>query len=235
MATRGRDNIDGLNDRQRAFVDAYLIDPNATKAAEAAGYSKKTANEQGARLLANVSVANEIQRRQSERAEQAKLTADEVLREIDTLASSDIGALFDLDADALRMLPMREWPAEARKAVASVKVKVYPIDKPEIDDEDLADLENMAANLTNPLLRRFVDLMRDVRWDQYQLVEIKLWDKNSALDKAAKHRGMFTDKVEITGKDGEPLMQIEAARRAVALAEERGLTLVKSDGKRRTG
>lgn len=194
MASRREHNIDGLNDRQRAFVDAYLIDPNATQAAIAAGYSKRTANEQGARLLANVSVAKEIARRQSKRAEQAKATADDVLREIDTLATSDIGALFDLTADALRMLPMREWPMEARRAVSSVKVKVYPIDKPEIDDEDLADLEKMAQNLTSPLLRRFVQLMRDVRWDQYQIVELKLWDKNSALDKAGKHRGLWGEK-----------------------------------------
>lgn len=185
---------DPLAPRMRAFVDAYLIEPNATQAAKAAGYSAKTAAEQGARLLRNVQVADEIARRQAVRSEAAKLTADAVLREIDTLATSDIGALFDLSADALRMLPMAEWPAEARKAVSSIKVKVYPIDKPEIDDGDLADLERMAENLTNPLLRRFVTLMRDVRWDQYQIVELKLWDKNSALDKAGKHRGLFADK-----------------------------------------
>ena len=185
---------DTITERQRRFVDAYLVDPNATQAAIAAGYSRKTANEQGARLLANVSIANEIRRRQDARSATAKLTADDVLREIDHLASSDIGAVFDLEADALRMLPMSEWPEHARRAVASVKVKVYPIDKPDIDDDDLADLEKMAENLTNPLLRRFVNLVRDARWDQYQLVEIKLWDKNSALDKAGKHRGLWGDR-----------------------------------------
>lgn len=194
MATKGIDNIDRLNDRQRAFVDAYLVDPNATKAAEAAGYSKRTANEQGSRLLANASVAAEIKRRQSHRADRAKLTAHEVLREIDTLASSDIGQVFDLDAEALRMLPMREWPAEARKAVASVKVKVYPLEKPEIDDETLEDLQKLADSLTSPLLRRVTQALIDARWDQYQIIELKLWDKNSALDKAGKHRGLWGEK-----------------------------------------
>lgn len=194
MATKGINNIDQLNDRQRAFVDAYLVDPNATKAAEAAGYSKRTAQEQGSRLLSNAIVAAEIKRRQAQRADRAKLTAHEVLREIDTLASSDIGQVFDLDAEALRMLPMREWPAEARKAVASVKVKVYPLEKPNIDDETLEDLQKLADSLTSPLLRRVTQALIEARWDQYQIIELKLWDKNSALDKAGKHRGLWGEK-----------------------------------------
>lgn len=40
-----------LRARQQAFVDAYLIDPNATKAAIAAGYSPKTAQQIGSENL----------------------------------------------------------------------------------------------------------------------------------------------------------------------------------------
>jgi len=35
--------------------------------------------------------------------------------------------------------------------------------------------------------------------------KIKLWDKGSALLNMGKHLGMFTDRHEHTGKDGEPL------------------------------
>ena len=45
-----------MTTKQQRFVEEYLIDLNATQAAIRAGYSAKTANEQGARLLANVSV-----------------------------------------------------------------------------------------------------------------------------------------------------------------------------------
>jgi phage terminase small subunit len=45
-----------LTAKQRRFVAEYLLDLNATQAAKRAGYSNRTANEQGARLLANVSV-----------------------------------------------------------------------------------------------------------------------------------------------------------------------------------
>ncbi len=49
-----------LSKKQKKFADEYLIDCNATQAAIRAGYSEKTANEQGARLLANVSIKNYI-------------------------------------------------------------------------------------------------------------------------------------------------------------------------------
>ena len=49
-----------LTDKQRRFVDEYLVDLNATQAAIRAGYSAKTANEQGAQLLAKLSVREAV-------------------------------------------------------------------------------------------------------------------------------------------------------------------------------
>ncbi|WP_052731136.1 terminase small subunit [Spirosoma radiotolerans] len=51
---------DGLTDKQRRFVEEYCIDFNATRAAKTAGYSDKTAQEQGSRLLSNVMVRKAI-------------------------------------------------------------------------------------------------------------------------------------------------------------------------------
>lgn len=45
-----------LTVKQKRFADEYLIDLNATQACIRAGYSKKTATEQGSRLLANVNI-----------------------------------------------------------------------------------------------------------------------------------------------------------------------------------
>lgn len=71
-----------LNPKQQRFVDEYLIDLNATQAATRAGYSPKTANEQGARLLAHASVAAEIQKKVKERAKRTEITQDYVLTTI---------------------------------------------------------------------------------------------------------------------------------------------------------
>ena len=46
-----------LTQRQQLFTEEYLVDLNATQAAVRAGYSPKTAQEQGSRLLCNVMVA----------------------------------------------------------------------------------------------------------------------------------------------------------------------------------
>lgn len=44
--------------------------------------------------------------------------------------------------------------------------------------------------------------------------KIKVWDKNSALEKIAKHLGMFIERVEHAGKDGGPLVINIAGRDA---------------------
>jgi phage terminase small subunit len=46
-----KDPVSGLTPKQEAFVVEYLRDLNATQAAIRAGYSRRTAKQQGARLL----------------------------------------------------------------------------------------------------------------------------------------------------------------------------------------
>lgn len=60
--------------KQDRFVKEYLIDLNATQAAIRAGYSPKTANEQGARLLANVSVQEAIAKAMAERSKRTGIS-----------------------------------------------------------------------------------------------------------------------------------------------------------------
>ncbi len=69
----------GLTPKQDTFCREYLVDLNATAAARRAGYSNGTAHVQGPRLLANVRVAERIEELQSEAAERAEVTVDEVI------------------------------------------------------------------------------------------------------------------------------------------------------------
>ena len=75
-----------LTPKQDMFVREYLIDLNATQAAIRAGYSAKTAEEQGYQLLRKTSVHAAIQAGMNKRAEKAIITADEVLANIRRLA-----------------------------------------------------------------------------------------------------------------------------------------------------
>ena len=71
-----------LNDRQRRFVEEYLIDLNATQAAIRAGYSERTARQQGARLLSNAVIQAAIEAAQQARSERTELTQDWVLSKL---------------------------------------------------------------------------------------------------------------------------------------------------------
>lgn len=86
-----------LNERQKRFCDEYMIDLNATQAAIRAGYSVKTANEQGARLLANVSVQAKIQQLQAEISRRTGISQDRVIRELAKVAFLNPLNLVDRD------------------------------------------------------------------------------------------------------------------------------------------
>lgn len=84
----------GLTDKQRRFVDEYLVDLNATQAAIRAGYSSKTANRIGAENLSKPDIQREIQKRQKELSEKTNITQERVLREYAKIAFFDPRKLF---------------------------------------------------------------------------------------------------------------------------------------------
>lgn len=105
-----------LNERQKRFVEEYLLDLNATQAATRAGYSAKTANEQGARLLANVSVSEAIKTALAARSERVQVNADWVLRRLAEEAEADMADLYDENGN---LKPVKDWPLIWRKGLVS--------------------------------------------------------------------------------------------------------------------
>jgi phage terminase small subunit len=103
-----------MTPKQEAFVREYLIDLNATQAAIRAGYSEKTANEQGSRLLADVSVRSAIEAAKAARSERTEINADWVLR---TLAEEKTADLADLYDEHGAMKPIKDWPLAFRRGV----------------------------------------------------------------------------------------------------------------------
>lgn len=73
---------DGLTPKQAAFVREYLIDLNATKAAVRAGYSARTADKIGPKLVGKSSVAAEINKLKEKREAKTGITAEWVLTTI---------------------------------------------------------------------------------------------------------------------------------------------------------
>lgn len=91
-----------LTDLQSRFVDEYLIDLNATKAAIRAGYSEKTAAVIGSENLIKPNIAAEIQLRKQERQQRTEITADVVLREVWQMFRADARELVEVRVGCCR-------------------------------------------------------------------------------------------------------------------------------------
>ena len=90
---KGKSTSDGvgkLRERQKRFVEEYLVDLNATQAAIRAGYSEKTAMEQGYQLLQKTSVQKAIEEAQNKRLERIQISQDEVIRRL--IENADIAS-----------------------------------------------------------------------------------------------------------------------------------------------
>lgn len=112
--------VSQLEPRQRAFVAEYVRDFNATQAAIRAGYTARTANRQGARLLSNDRIGVEIAKAVDKRAKRTEVTADRVVRELARIGFSDLRWMFREDGS---LKPPGEWDDEAAAAVASIEVE----------------------------------------------------------------------------------------------------------------
>ncbi len=68
-----------LTPRQKAFRDNYVVNPNATKAALAAGYSPSSAGNIGSELMGKPEIREAIAAKQQSVAEKLGITAEYVL------------------------------------------------------------------------------------------------------------------------------------------------------------
>ena len=71
-----------LTEKQKRFVEEYLVDLNATQAAIRAGYSINRASELGYQLLQKTTVSDAIQSAMKKRQNRTEITQDMVLKEI---------------------------------------------------------------------------------------------------------------------------------------------------------
>lgn len=162
-----------LTPKQERFVREYLVDLNATQAAIRAGYSKKTANEQGSRLLAHVSIQEAIAKGTEKKAAKLEVTADRVLRELALIGFCDMADHVDIGSEGeVRVKTFDEMPEGSSRVISGIKEKKRILGSGEGDGNEVI----MEATL-----------------------EYKHHDKVKALELLGKHLGMWTDKTELTG------------------------------------
>lgn len=118
-----------LTDKQKRFVSEYLVDLNATAAATRAGYSEKTACEQGSRLLANVKVQEEIRKRQERLQDKLEITQEKVLEELAAIAFANGTNFATINHKGqVSLTPTSELSENRKKAVASIKEGQYGVE-----------------------------------------------------------------------------------------------------------
>lgn len=130
-----------LTKKQQMFVDEYLIDLNATQAAIRSGYSVKTANEQGARLLANVSISTAIARLMAERSKRTGINAERIIQELAKIAFLNPTDVINMDEATVKGEANRDDTA----AIASVKVKTIPGEDGDITEREVRTYDKVKA------------------------------------------------------------------------------------------
>jgi phage terminase small subunit len=219
-----------LTPKRKAFCLEYLIDNNATQAAIRAGFKETNARVVAAELLTMPCVQDELDRLRAERSARTEITADMVLAKWWDIANANPNDLTQwrqlncrhchgkdhayqwdeqefIDALAEHCLAKESskdykgkapvavggygWNAKADPNPACPKCKGEGIGQPHI--LDTRKLKGGAA-----LLYAGLEVTNNG-------IKIKTHDQMKALENVARHLGMFTEKHELTGKNGDPL------------------------------
>ncbi|MFX4209292.1 terminase small subunit [Aliarcobacter butzleri] len=157
-----------LKAQYKQFAEEFIKDFNATQAAIRTGYSVKTANRQGSRLLSNVDIQKYISELKDNATKRNDITVDRVLQELANIAFLDIGEFYSEDGTLKNIKQISET---ARRAIQSITTK----------EEQGATIEN-----------------GEIKPQIFNVNNIKSADKLKALELLGRYLAMFTDKVEIS-------------------------------------
>jgi len=200
-----------LTDKQRRFVDEYLIDLNATQAAIRAGY-KGDPNTVGPRLLVNVGIAKAIQSAKRGRSKRTQITADKVLQRWWDLANVDVNDLVEYRRDNCRHCWGVNFAYQWTEAEfeAADKEAADKGDRPPTDEGGYGFVTIREPNPECPECggegrgkihvhdtRRLKGAARALYAGVHQGkdgLKVLLEDRGKALENVARHLGMFNDK-----------------------------------------
>ncbi|HET7559931.1 MAG TPA: terminase small subunit [Limnochordia bacterium] len=114
-----------LKEKQKAFVEDFLIHGNAKLAAINSGYSPRSAESQGCRMLKMPAVLKYLEMRRAEIARRTGVTPERVMQELARIAFLDPTDLADMDTATVKASATKD----DRAAIASIKVKTIPTEQ----------------------------------------------------------------------------------------------------------
>lgn len=121
MAKKGKEpKAKTLTAQQEQFCREYIVDFNASAAAERANYSGKTKGQVGWQLLQKPLIQERVRQLAAERAKKTDTTVERILEELARMAFADINDLFDEKGD---LKPISQIPEDLRRAISSVEIE----------------------------------------------------------------------------------------------------------------
>lgn len=109
-----------MNEKHQLFAQEFLKDRNATQAAIRAGYSKKTAEVQGCKLLRNTKIKEFIVAGSAERFETVKIDTNYILMQLGDMQQATIDQILNEDGS---VKPPQEWPTVWQRMINGIEVK----------------------------------------------------------------------------------------------------------------
>lgn len=179
-------NISKITDKQKIFVDEYLIDLNGTRAYRKAYPNCKSDNTAGAsacRLLKNSNVQKYIEKRMKDRERRTEITQDMVINELAKVAFSN-GTDFMKVVDKSVKVPIKD---ESGNVIDEREEKVQAV--------EVINTDNIEEDKRNAIA--------SIKQNKYG-ISIECYDKMKALELLGKHLGIFKDTVEIQGNINNP-------------------------------
>lgn len=183
-----------LTDKQRIFVDEYIIDFNSTRAAKAAGYSEDSAANIGSENVRKPYIAKAIDEAIADRRKRLRIDADTVLWKWWQIANADYNELSSVRRVACGYCYGGVSMDEGGEPV------IDPSKEPDIDcqfckGEGSPFVYIADTSKLSPEAKMLYQGAKETKFG----IEVMTADRMKALDNVARHLGMFTDKVELSG------------------------------------
>ena len=178
-----------LTEKQKIFVNEYLVDLNATRAYKVAYPNVKkddTARANGSRLLTNANIKEYLDERMREREKRTEITQDKVLEELAAIAFSN-----------------------GSKYAKAIEEIVYDENGEVLLDHDgnIVKQKVVELVLTDELSETDKKAIASIKRGKNG-IEISTCDKVRALELLGKHLGMFKEKVEVSGNINNPYEEL---------------------------
>lgn len=206
-----RSPVLGLTEKQQRFVDEYMVDLNGTQAAIRAGYSAETARQIAAENLAKPYIQAAISIARKAQQERTQITADRLLMEVVNVALADARelvevrtgccrccwgeankrqrTLLEMNSDREKWLDKGNNPADFDEEGG---IGFDPRKAPNTDCPNCGGDGQPRTVLkdTRHLSERGVALYAGAKQTK-EGIEIKMHSKMDALEKLAKHLGVY--------------------------------------------